>query len=631
VATILEKIDSPADLKGLNGCELEQLAADIREEIVKVVSQNGGHLASSLGVVELTLALHRTFNSPHDKIIWDVGHQSYAHKLLTGRRERFATLRQYGGLSGFPAPWESPYDAFVGGHSGNSISAALGMAIAGELAQEKLQVVAVIGDGSLGAGMALEAVNHAGHLGKKLIVVLNDNGMSISPSVGALSRLLSQVRVDSRYNRAKLTYRNILNRLPMGKSTWNLSMNIKKRLKRVLLPNAFWEEMGFLYLGPLDGHNIADMEKTMVRAREIDSRPVVIHVLTQKGKGSVEAESDVVKYHGLAPAGNSAGPGPSYSQVLGQTVLRLMKENEKVVVISAAMLDGTGLARAAAEYPQRVFDVGICEQHAVTLAAGLASQGFIPVVAVYSTFLQRAYDQIIHDVCLPGLGVIFAIDRAGIVGEDGKTHQGSFDISFLRCLPNMILASPADENELQNMLCSAVKYRRPAAIRYPRGCGRGTPQEATSQDIQIGKGRVLRDGADLTMLTLGPMAYSALEAARILEKEGLNCSVINCRFAKPLDEDLILGEAEKTHNILTIEENSLYGGFGGGVLELLSNRNIYNIKVKCLGLPDSFISHGPQELMRSLSNLDPEGIAQTARNIFSEPGSSSSMKIQEEA
>ncbi len=473
MAKILDKIDSPSNLKGLTESELIQLAAEIREQMVKVISLNGGHLASSLGTVELTIALHRVFDSPRDKIIWDVGHQSYAHKMLTGRREKFNTIRQYGGISGFPVRAESPHDAFGAGHSGNSISAALGIALARDMNKENYQVIAVIGDGSLGAGMAFEAINHAGHLGTKLIVVLNDNGMSISPSVGALSRLLNQVRLDTRYADAKKKVKGAFTHLPFGESAWIFSKRMKQRVERVLLPNAFWEEMGFTYLGPLDGHNIREMEAALIRARDLDTKPTVIHVLTQKGKGYPQAETDVVKYHGISPSGGKKSQAPSYSQVFGRTISRLMKENEKVVAISAAMLDGTGLAKVAAEFPNRVFDVGICEQHAVTLAAGLATQGFIPVVAIYSTFLQRAYDQIIHDVCLQNLPVIFAIDRAGIVGEDGKTHQGSFDISYLRSIPNMVIASPADEDELQHLLYSAIYCKQPIAIRYPRGNGQG--------------------------------------------------------------------------------------------------------------------------------------------------------------
>jgi 1-deoxy-D-xylulose-5-phosphate synthase len=628
--TILERINSPADLKKLSGGESIRLAAEIRGQIIKTISKNGGHLASSLGVVELTIALHRVFDSPHDKIIWDVGHQSYAHKLLTGRRKRFDTIRQYGGLSGFPDPAESPHDAFVSGHAGNSISAALGMALARDLNKEEYNVVAVIGDGSLGAGMAFEAINHAGHLGKKLIVVLNDNGVSISPSVGALARLLNQVRLDTRYSGAKQRVHWAFNRLPFGKSAWTLSKRMKKNVERVLLPNAFWEELGFTHLGPFNGHNIKEIETALIRARDVDMKPTVIHVLTQKGKGYPQAEENVIKYHGISPSGKVKGLAPQYSQVFGATLARLMKDNPKIVVISAAMLDGTGLSQIAFDYPHRVFDVGICEQHAVTLAAGLASQGFIPVVAIYSTFLQRAYDQIIHDVCLPNLPVVFAIDRAGLVGEDGKTHHGPFDISFLRCIPNIVIASPSDEDELQNLLYSSMRYWRPIAIRYPRSSGQGTTLSPELHELELGRGEIVREGTDLTILATGPAVYEAVEAADILAAEGINCAVADARFCKPLDAQLIRARIAVSPNILTVEENTLNGGFGSAVTEFVQSNDL-TARIKCLGLPDSFIEHGPQELLRSLHNIDAEGIAQTVRTNFPELMSVPVYRNQEES
>jgi 1-deoxy-D-xylulose-5-phosphate synthase len=631
MSSILAKIDSPSDLRRLSSRELAGLAAEIRAEMVRVVSLNGGHLASSLGTVELTIALHRVFDSPRDKIVWDVGHQSYAHKMLTGRRERFSTLRQYGGISGFPAPWESPHDAFVAGHSGNSISAALGMSLASQLQGIDNRIVAVIGDGSLGAGMAFEAINHAGHLGNRLIVVLNDNGMSISPSVGALSRLLSQVKLDSRYTQAKRKMRSALKYLPFGDSAWSLSKRMKRSVERVILPNAFWEQMGFAYLGPLDGHNIKEMEAALSRSRDMEARPILIHVITQKGKGHPEAESDVVRYHGLSPSSNAAPASPSFSQVFGQTVAELVALDSRVVVISAAMLEGTGLSGVAAQFPGRVFDVGICEQHAVTLAAGLASQGLIPIVAIYSTFLQRAYDQIVHDLCLPNLPVILAVDRAGIVGEDGKTHQGLFDVAFLRCLPNILLASPADENELRNLLFSSLNYRRPVAIRYPRGRSRGARTGPGFQNLPFGKAELLRAGGDLTIAALGPPAYSALQAANALSAEGLECAVINARYAKPLDSAMILEQVAVSGNLLTLEEGTLCGGFGSAVLELLANHDMRQVKVKSLGIADSFVEHGPQELFRSLANLDSQGIVETVQTDFAELSRRPARRIKEEA
>ncbi|MDO8490658.1 MAG: 1-deoxy-D-xylulose-5-phosphate synthase [Dehalococcoidia bacterium] len=614
---MLERINSPADLNGLTYTELERLAAEIRAELVKRVSLNGGHLASNLGVVELTIALHRILNSPEDKIVWDVGHQSYVHKLLTGRREEFANLRQHGGLSGFPDRLESPYDAFGAGHASTSISAALGIALARDLAGKRYHVAAVIGDGAFGGGMAFEAVNHAGHVGARLMVILNDNGMSISPSVGAVSGLLNRVRLDSRYEQAKDEAKRTLSRLPLGESAWALSKRIKVRLKKALVPGAFWEEMGFIYLGPVDGHNIKELEAALSRARDHETRPTLIHVLTRKGKGYAPAEADATKFHGVSPHKPRSNAAPSYSEIFGRTAVRLMRENSKVVAITAAMEDATGLGDAAREFPERVFDVGICEQHAVTMAAGLATQGFVPIVAIYSTFLQRAYDQIIHDVCLQNLPVVFALDRAGIVGDDGKTHQGAFDVSYLSSIPNMIVAAPKDEDELQHLLATAVAAGGPMAIRYPRGNGLGVPLR-DPRLIPIGKAEVLRHGSDVAILALGSTVYPALEAAERLAVEGVQCTVVNARFAKPLDEDVILGLAERTRRLVTVEENVLAGGFGSAVLQTLKTAGMTSTSVDCIGMPDRFVEHGPQEMFRSLFHLDAEGIARRVKTAFPE-------------
>lgn len=618
MAAILDRINSPADLKALGQPELETLATEIRELLIQTVSLNGGHLAPSLGVVELTIALHRVFNSPEDKIVWDVGHQSYAHKLLTGRKDRFATIRQYGGLSGFPVRTESTHDAFGAGHAGTSISAALGMALARDLNKTNYQVVAVIGDGSLGTGVAFEAVNHAGHLGTKLIVVLNDNGMSISASVGAVAKLLNQVRFDPRYEFAKRRAKKTVIRLPFGELLWVLSKRIKSQLEGVILPSAFWPQLGFCYLGPVDGHNIAELEAALIRARDFESKPTLVHVLTKKGKGYAAAEADATKFHGVPPNNSKCSNAPSYSQVFGRTVLRLMRENRKVVAITAAMLDGTGLAPVGTEFPDRVFDVGICEQHAVTLAAGLATQGFIPIVAIYSTFLQRAYDQIIHDVCLQNLPVVFAIDRAGIVGDDGKTHQGSFDISYLRCIPGMLVAAPKDEDEFQHLLFTAINAGQPMAVRYPRGYGVGVPLKPDWRLLPVGKSEVLRDGPDLAIFAIGSTVYPALATAERLAEAGVECAVVNARFAKPLDAELILDLATRTKRLLIVEENALCGGFGSSVLELLSSAKLGDVRVERLGLPDRFIEHGTQELFRSQFNLDGEGIARAIKTAFPE-------------
>jgi len=606
---ILDSINGPADLKGLTPSQLEQLAAETRSEIIATVNANGGHLASSLGVVELTIALHRVFNSPHDKIIWDVGHQTYAHKLLTGRRELFPTIRQHGGLSGFTTREESPHDPFGAGHASTSISAALGMAIARDLAGESYDVVAVIGDGAMTGGMAFEALNQAGHLGTRLIVVLNDNGMAISPSVGALSRLLSRLRLNRRYYRAKEEASQVMTKLPLGPKLWQVEKRFKKAFKGLIIPSMFWEELGFTYVGPIDGHDIAELETTLSQVKESSRKPVIVHVVTKKGKGHRPAEEDAVSFHGVSPNQGGKQSAPSYSEVFGRTVLRLARENPKIVAITAAMPEGTGLGLVCRELPERVFDVGICEQHAVTFAAGLATQGFIPIVAIYSTFLQRALDQIIHDVCLQNLPVVFAIDRGGIVGEDGKTHQGAFDLSYLGFIPNMVLACPKDENELQHLLYTAVTANCPFAIRYPRGAGSGVPLDQELHQLPIGKGEVLRNGDDVTIIAIGATVAPALEAAQRLAETGIEATIVNARFLKPLDSSLILDVARRTGRVVTVEENALRGGFGSAVLELLQGSPIPNLQVERIGLPDKFVEHGHQGLLRAKYNLDADGIA----------------------
>jgi 1-deoxy-D-xylulose-5-phosphate synthase len=619
VTVILEKINSPEDLKALTYAQLDQLAQELRDEIIKTISLNGGHLASSLGVVELTIAIHRIFHSPEDKLIWDVGHQSYAHKLLTGRKKGFSTIRQLGGLSGFPSRLESPHDAFTVGHAGTSISAALGMALARDLKKSNNHVIAVIGDGSLGTGMAFEAINHTGHLGTRLIVILNDNGMAISPTLGAVSRILNQVRIDLRYERAKNRAKRLLRLLPFGANAWNLGRTAKKGFARVILPNAFWEQLGFIYLGPFNGHDIRDIEAALSRARNYETRPVIIHVLTTKGKGFAAAENNATKFHGISPKVVVHENGvSSYSQVFGQTIQRLMRDDKRIVAISAAMIEGTGLADAALEFPERVYDVGICEQHAVTLAAGLATQGFVPVVAIYSTFLQRAYDQIIHDVCLQNLPVVLAIDRAGIVGEDGATHQGVFDLSYLRSLPNMHIAAPKDEDELQHLLYTAVKAGKPMAVRYPRGQVTGTPLKTDMQLIPLGKWEVLEQGADLTVVAIGSTVYPAWQAVKELAKENLACTLVNGRFAKPLDAELLTRLTSGTKKLLTIEDNVLYGGFGSAILEYLNLSHKNDVKTECLGLPDCFIEHGNSSVLRARYGLDATGIIRCINNSFPE-------------
>ena len=495
---LLNRIDSPADLKELTPLELQQLASEIREELVSVVSVNGGHLASNLGVVELTMALHCVFDSPRDKLVWDVGHQAYTHKLLTGRRDSFSTLRQAGGISGFTDRTESEHDHFGAGHASTSISAALGMAVARDLAGDEYNVVAVIGDGAATGGMALEGMNQVGHLGSRLIVVLKDNGMSISPTVGALAKLLGKVRFDDRYRRARETSRRIVTRLPLGEKVWQAGKQVESGVKGMIMPTTFWEELGFTYMGPVDGHNIHELEIALMQARDYHPGPILLHVITTKGKGYLPAEGNAVYFHGIPAQGSGTRDIPTYSEVFAQTTLRLARENPKMVVITPAMPEGNCLSIVKAEFPHRVFDVGICEQHAVTFAAGLATQGFMPVVAIYSTFLQRAFDQIIHDVCLQDLPISFIIDRGGIVGDDGRTHQGTFDLSYLTLIPNMIVSAPKDENELQHLLYTAVNSGHPMAVRYPRGAGLGVELDNELHSIPIGKGEIIHNGDDVS-------------------------------------------------------------------------------------------------------------------------------------
>ena len=612
---LLDRIDNPSDLKGLAKEELEQLAAEIRQELVTRVSANGGHLASNLGVVELTIALHRVFDSPRDKIIWDVGHQSYVHKLLTGRRQRFNSLRQYGGLSGFTSRNESEHDPFGAGHASTSISAALGMAIARDLAGDDYHVVAVIGDGAITGGMAFEAINQVGHLGSGICVILNDNGMSISPTVGGIAKLLNRVRLDYRYQWAEKEGERLIDALPLGKKLVRLGQWLRRGFKGLIMPTVLWEELGLTYIGPVDGHDIKALEKALTTARDL-SQPTFVHVITTKGKGYQPAEGDAVYFHGVAAENSGSGTIPSYSEVFAQTVLRLAKENPELVAITPAMPEGNCLSVVEAEFPQRVFDVGICEQHAVTFAAGLATQGFKPVVAIYSTFLQRAFDQLIHDVCLQDLPVTFAIDRSGIVGDDGKTHQGTFDISYLMLIPNLIIAAPKDENELQHLLYTAVKAKHPMAIRYPRGSGVGVELDEKLRQIPIGKGEILRKGKDVAILAIGTTMTPALEAASRLAEAGIEATVANARFAKPLDAELIKGLVGDTKRLVTVEENTLSGGFGNSVIDLLQQSGISDIQVKVIAIPDEFVEHGSQAQLRAQYGLDAEGIAKQVMELF---------------
>jgi 1-deoxy-D-xylulose-5-phosphate synthase len=616
---LLDNIDSPESLKELTRFELTDLCAEIRDILLKTVTVTGGHLASNLGVVELTVVLHRIFDSPRDKIVWDVGHQTYTHKLLTGRKQRFSSLRQHGGISGFPDPEESNHDQFSAGHASTSISASMGMAIARDLAGDNYDIVAVIGDGGLTGGMAFEALNHAGNLGTNLIVVLADNGMSISPTVGAVARKLNKIRFSNRFNQAKVEARRFLKDSFLGKQIDWVVHYLTRGAKATVMPTMLWEELGFTYIGPIDGHNIPEIEIALNQAKSSTSKPVFVHIITTKGKGLKQAEEAPVRFHSVSPKDNSPKKAISYSEVFSQTILTLARENPRLIVITAAMSDGNCLEEMAKEFPKRFFDVGICEEHAVTMAAGMASQGFIPVVAIYSTFLQRAFDQMIHDVCLQDLPVIFAIDRSGIVGEDGKTHQGIFDLSYLTLMPNMIVSAPKDENELQNLLFTAIHTKHPIAIRYPRGEGVGVPLDTEFKLLPNGKGELIKTGNDIALLAIGSTVQPALEAVQELAKKNIDAAVLNARFAKPLDSELILELASHVGKILTIEENTLNGGFGSAVLGLLEASSITDVIVKRLGIPDEFVEHGHPNLLRAKYKLDASGIVQQVLSLFPAP------------
>ncbi len=608
---ILDSIKGPQDLKPLKQSQLEQLASELRDEIIETVHKNGGHLASSLGTVEFTIALHRIFDSPEDKIVWDVGHQSYTHKLLTGRREQFHTLRKMGGLSGFTDRNESEHDAFISGHASNSISAAYGIAVARDLSGGDYHVAAIIGDGSLTGGMALEALNQAGHTDKRLIVILNDNAMSISPSVGAVANSLNKLRFSRRLRRISRGPIRLLQRLVKGPQTELIYKRVITSVKGLLLPNVIWEELGFTYLGPVNGHDIKEVEDALKRAKNYTDGPVFLHIKTLKGMGYKLAEDDPVGYHGVA-APKKSTERLTFSKVFALTTIDLMKRDPKVVAITAAMLDGTGLNFVKDKLPDRVFDVGICEQHATTMAAGLATRGYKPIVAIYSTFLQRAYDQIIHDVCLQDLPVAFAIDRGGIVGDDGKTHQGLFDLAYLNCIPNMIVAAASDERELANLLYTSINAGHPMAVRYPRGYGSGVEFDANHEQLPIGKGKLIKEGKDVAIIAVGSCVATAIEAAESLAGDGISAAVINARYIKPLDEELILESAAGSRLLVTVEEGVLHGGFGSGVSALLHDKNMSQVKLIRIGLPDLFIEHGTQRQLRRKYGL---GAADVANRI----------------
>lgn len=611
---LLDTINSPDDLRRLQPESLEQLAAEIRDKIIRTVSQTGGHLAPSLGVVELTIALHYVFDTPNDKLIWDVGHQTYAHKLLTARREKFHTLRQYKGISGFPKRAESPYDVVETGHSSTSISNGLGMSTAKYLKKDERRVIAVIGDGSMTAGLAFEGLNHAGHLDKNLIVILNDNEMSISPNVGAMSSFLSRKLTGKTMSGLRRHVEERLKSLSsVGENILTVLRKSEESLKGFFTPGMLFEALKFKYIGPIPGHQLESLIETLRNVRDNPMGPVLVHVLTTKGKGYEPAEKNPGDYHGVGPFDIATGKALptsgsiSYTEVFGRTMCRLGRENDRLTAITAAMPAGTGLAPFSREFPERFFDVGIAEQHAVTFAAGQAMEGMRPVVAVYSTFMQRALDQVIHDVCLPDLPVTFALDRAGVVGDDGPTHHGVFDLSFLRFVPNLVLMAPKDENELQLMLHTAVYHAGPIALRYPRGPGEGVELARDLKKLAVGKGELLREGGDVLLLPVGNRVYPALAAAEGLMKLGIDAAVINPRFIKPLDNELISTWAERTGRVVTIEDNVKKGGFGSAVLQLLSELHL-RVPVRLLGYGNTFIEHAPQSVLWKNNGIDVSGI-----------------------
>jgi len=612
MSSLLQEINSPEAIKKLNVTQLEKLAQEIREFLIEKVSKTGGHLASNLGIVELTLAIHKVFDTPRDKVVWDVGHQTYVHKIITGRRDKFDTLRQLDGISGFPKTCESPHDCFNTGHSSTSISAALGLAKARDIKKESYSVVAVIGDGAMTGGMAFEALNDAGRSPNNLIVVLNDNEMSISKNVGGLSSYLSKIRTQPFYFKVKEDIDLILNRIPaIGKSAAKALNRAKGTIKYLIMPGIIFEELGFKYLGPIDGHNIAELTKVLSRAKMLKG-PVLIHVCTQKGKGYTYAEKKPDEFHGVSPFEVETGEvktnsGPTYSEIFGRKMVELAKKYDDIAAVTAAMPHGTGLERFSKQFPERFFDVGIAEQHAVTFAAGLAQSGLKPVVAVYSSFLQRAYDQVLHDVALQGLHVLLAIDRAGIVGEDGETHQGLYDMAYLSHIPNMTILAPCDYSEFEKMLEYALlEHRGPVAVRYPRG--KGKDRLVQTEPISYGKGVRIREGSDISIIAVGSMVETSLQVAGILEERGIYAEVINARFIKPLDSELILECAQKTKKLVTLEDGTVVGGFGSNVLQMI-NRKAENVWVKVLGFPDEPVVHGSRAGLFKKYGLDPESLA----------------------
>ncbi|HKY73418.1 MAG TPA: 1-deoxy-D-xylulose-5-phosphate synthase [Nitrospira sp.] len=619
--SILKTIHSPADLKRLKPAQFPKLCQELREQIIGAVSSVGGHLASNLGVVELTVALHYLLDTPQDKIVWDTSNQAYAHKLLTGRREQFHTLRQYGGLSGFCKREESVYDTFNAGHAGTGVSAAYGMVEARDQQGQKHKVVCVVGDGAMTAGLTLEGLHHAGGLGKDFLVILNDNQMSISKNVGAISSYLNRTFTGEFYTKMREETGQLLRKIPhIGYDVEKLARRAEELAKGAILPGLLFEELGFRYAGPIDGHNFEHLLPTLENVLKMKG-PVLLHVITKKGLGYEPAEKNPVWFHACPPFVRETGAPakkaarPSYTQIAVDSLIRLAREDKRVVAITAAMCEGTGLNAFEKEFPDRLYDVGIAEQHAVTFAAGLATQGMRPVVAMYATFLQRAYDQVVHDVATQNLPVTFCIDRGGLVAEDGTTHHGAFDYAYLRHMPNMVIMAPKDENELQHMLKTGLRYEGPASVRYPRGVSMGVPMDRELQELPIGKGELLHDGSDVAIIAIGVSVWPAVKAAEQLSQEGLSTAVINARFVKPLDEELIVSVAKRARYVLTVEEGCKMGGFGSAVLETLSDAGVTGVRTKIVGLPDWYIEQGPQDLLRERYGLTTDGIYRSVKEL----------------
>ena len=619
--TLLETIGGPDDLRGLDHEALARLASECRQVIVETITRSGGHLASNLGVVELTLALHRAFRSPKDRFVWDTSNQCYTHKLVTGRAAGFATIRMPGGLSGFAEPMESDHDTFAAGHAGTGLSYGLGLAAALQGALEDPYVVVVVGDGAMTSGTSYEALNNIVHIKpKRLIVVLNDNGWSISENVGWIAHWRNRFELHPTYKRLTEKGHGLFKKLPKGEEAWGLAKKIKNSVEGLFFPNLVWDELGFHYVGPIDGHDYKELEEAIARAKDVakDGTPVVIHALTHKGRGYDKAEENPSRFHqpGTPSAAASTGAVPTYSQVFAKTLLRMMEADPKIVAITAAMLEGTGLREVQKVYPGRVFDVGIAEEHAVIMAAGMAKAGLKPVVSIYSTFLQRGYDQLIHDVCLQNLPVTVCIDRAGFVGDDGKTHQGIYDIAYTRGIPNMTVAAPGDENELQHLLFTAINSGRPFAIRYPRGAGLGVPLDGALRTIPLGRGEILSVGKDLNLLAYGSMVSVAQQAAAALRARGVDCGVANARFVKPLDVNLVQTLLTACPRLLTLEEHLAMGGFGSAVLEAVHAAGLPATEVRSHAIPDQFVEHSPQALQRQLFRLDVAGVLSRVAEVY---------------